>query len=69
MASRLVGGIIGWAVIALVASGAALGGYEIIKHWGADELRAKIEKENTDAIRKGIDASWNFDERKVPPAG
>ncbi|WP_051371469.1 hypothetical protein [Mesorhizobium loti] len=50
--SRLVGGIIGWAFIALVASGAARGDYELIEHRGADELRVKVEKENTDAIRK-----------------
>ncbi|RUZ76911.1 hypothetical protein EN943_15635 [Mesorhizobium sp. M7A.F.Ca.US.006.01.1.1] len=60
--SRLVGGVIGWAVIALVASGAALGVYEFVKHKGADEVRAKIEKDNQDAIRKGIDASRNFDD-------
>lgn len=60
--SRLAGGVIAWAVIALVASGTVFGGYELIKHWGADELRAKIEKDNQDAIRKGIDASRNFDD-------
>jgi hypothetical protein len=60
--SRLVGGIIAWAVIALVASGAVLTGYEIIKHKGADELRAKIEKENTDAIHKGVDARMSLDQ-------
>ncbi|TPL88684.1 hypothetical protein FJ948_20940 [Mesorhizobium sp. B2-3-12] len=60
--SRLAAGAILWAAIALFASGAALEVYEFIKHKGADEVRAKIEKENTDAIRKGIEASRNFDD-------
>ncbi|WP_246679911.1 hypothetical protein [Mesorhizobium sp. B1-1-9] len=50
--SRLVGGVISWTLIALVASGAALGVYEFVKHKGADEVRAKIEKDNQDAERK-----------------
>ena len=37
-------------------------GYEFIKHKGADEVRAKIEKGNQDAIRKGIDARMSLDE-------
>ena len=60
--SRLAGGVIVWAVIALVASGAALGVYEFIKDKGADEVRAKIEKGNQDAINKGIDARMSLDE-------
>jgi len=60
--SRLVGGVIGWAAIALVASGAVLGVYEFIKHKGADEVRAKIEKGNQNAIQKGIDARMSLDE-------
>lgn len=59
---RLSSGAIAWAVIALLASGAILTGYELIKHKGAEELRAKIEKENTDAILKGIDARMSFDD-------
>lgn len=51
-----------WAAIALAASGAALGICELIKHKGADEVRAKIENENQDAIRKGIEASRNFED-------
>ncbi|MBZ9711632.1 hypothetical protein FJW08_32180 [Mesorhizobium sp. B3-2-1] len=58
--SRLAAGAILWAAIALSASGAALGVYEFIKHKGADEVRAKIEKDNQDAIRKGIEASRSF---------
>ncbi|TGT36210.1 hypothetical protein [Mesorhizobium sp. M8A.F.Ca.ET.165.01.1.1] len=60
--SRLVGGVIGWAAIALVASGAVFSVYELIKHKGADEVRAKIEKENQDAVHKGIDARMSLDE-------
>ncbi|MER8806011.1 hypothetical protein [Mesorhizobium australicum] len=59
---RPVAGILAWAAIALAVSGAALGGYELIKHWGADEVRAKIEKENQDAIHKGMDARMSLDE-------
>lgn len=60
--SRLAAGVTVWAVIALAASGATLGGYEFIKHKGADEVRAKIEKGNQDAIRKGIEARMSLDE-------
>jgi hypothetical protein len=59
---RPLAGIVAWAAIALVASGAVLTGYELIKHKGADELRAKIEKENTDAIHKGVDARMSLDQ-------
>jgi hypothetical protein len=59
---RLVSGVIAWAAIALLASGAIFTGYELIKHKGADELRAKIEKENTDAIHKGFDARMSLDQ-------
>ena len=60
--TRIVAGAIAWAVIALLASGAAFTAYEVIKHKGADELRAKIEKENQHAIQKGIDARMSFDD-------
>lgn len=59
---RPLAAIVSWAIIALAISGTAFAGYELIKHWGADELRAKIEKENQDAIHKGIEASRNWDE-------
>ncbi|RUW98533.1 MAG: hypothetical protein EOS71_00630 [Mesorhizobium sp.] len=59
---RPLAGIIAWAAIALAVSGAALGAYELIKHKGADDVRAKIEKENTDAIHQGIDARMSLDE-------
>ncbi|TPM33745.1 hypothetical protein FJ955_03115 [Mesorhizobium sp. B2-2-2] len=57
---RPLAGIIAWATIAVAVSGAVWGGYELIKHWGADEVRAEIEKDNQDAIRKGIEASRSF---------
>ena len=60
--SRLAGGVIVWAVIALVVSGATFTVYEVIKHKGADELRAKIEKEKQHAIQKGIDARMSVDD-------
>ncbi|TJV70356.1 MAG: hypothetical protein E5X76_20185 [Mesorhizobium sp.] len=60
--NRLLAGVIAWGVIALAASGAAVGVYEVIKHKGADEVRARIEKENQDAIRKGIEASRSLDD-------
>ncbi|WP_245499283.1 hypothetical protein [Mesorhizobium sp. M1A.F.Ca.ET.072.01.1.1] len=54
--SRLAAGAIAWAGIAALVSGAAFTVYEVIKHRGAEEVRAKIEKDNQDAIRTGIDA-------------
>ncbi|BCM19273.1 hypothetical protein [Mesorhizobium sp. J8] len=60
--SRFLAGIIAWAAIVAIASGAALGAYQLIKHKGADELRARIEKENQHAIEKGVDARLSFDD-------
>jgi hypothetical protein len=45
-----------------VALGSAWGGYEYIKHRGAEEVRGQIEKENADAIVKGIETSRSFDD-------
>lgn len=59
---RPVAVVIAWAAIAVALSGAVLGGYELIKHRGAEELRAKIEKDNSDAIKKGVDARMSFDD-------
>jgi hypothetical protein len=59
---RPMAAVLAWAAVALAVSGAVFTGYEIIKHQGADEVRAKIEKENTDAIKKGIDARMSFDD-------
>ncbi|PBB89631.1 hypothetical protein CK215_26720 [Mesorhizobium sp. WSM3864] len=61
-ASRLVAGAVVWAAIAALISGATFTVYEVIKHRGSDEVRAKIEKENQDAIAKGIDARMSFDD-------
>lgn len=42
--------------------GSAWGGYAYIKHIGADEVRDQIQKENTDAIKNGLDARLSFDD-------
>lgn len=47
--------------IALVL-GSAWGGYAYIKHSGALAERARVEKENTDAIIKGTGAGRSFDD-------
>ncbi|RWD71662.1 hypothetical protein [Mesorhizobium sp.] len=60
--TRLAAGAIAWGAIFLITTGAALGAYELIKHKGADELRARIEKENQHAIEKGIGARLSFDD-------
>ncbi|MER8667616.1 hypothetical protein NKH45_10440 [Mesorhizobium sp. M1156] len=59
---RPLAGILAWAVMLLVISGTVFGGYELIKHWGAQEVRDQIEKDNQDAIRKGIEASRSLDD-------
>ncbi|MER8540229.1 hypothetical protein NKH17_12320 [Mesorhizobium sp. M1334] len=59
---RPIAGILAWAVMLVAISGAAFGGYELIKHWGAQEVRDQIEKDNQDAIRKGIEASRSLDD-------
>ena len=45
-----------------VALGSAWGGYEYVKHRGAEEVRDQIEQENTDAILKAIETSRSFDD-------
>ena len=45
-----------------VALGSAWAGYAYIKHRGAEEERARAERENTDAILKAIEASRSFDD-------
>ncbi|MER9130656.1 hypothetical protein [Mesorhizobium sp. M0768] len=59
---RPLAGILTWAVMLVAISGTALGGYELIKHWGAQEVRDQIEKDNQDAIRKGIETSRSLDD-------
>ncbi|RWC47947.1 MAG: hypothetical protein EOS55_13860 [Mesorhizobium sp.] len=59
---RPLAAIVSWAAIALAVSGTVWGGFELIKHWGADQVRAKIEKGNQDAIRKGVEASRSLDD-------
>lgn len=60
--SRLFAGAIAWAASAALISGAAFTVYELIKHRGAEKVRVRIEKENQDAIAKGIDARMSFDD-------
>lgn len=59
---RFAAGAVAWAVIALIAFAVIAGGYQLIKHKGAEEVRAQIEKDNQDAIRKGIEASRSLDD-------
>ncbi len=47
-------------IFAVLASGWAL--TEYLMHRGAADERAKIERENTDAILKAIEASRSFDD-------
>lgn len=54
--------VIATIVAIAVALGSAWGGYEYIKHRGAEEVRDQIEKGNTDAILKAIEASRSFDD-------
>lgn len=50
-------------LIAIAAAlGSAWGGYEYIKHRGAQEARIQIERENADATVKAIEASRSFDD-------
>ncbi|MER9665570.1 hypothetical protein [Mesorhizobium sp. M0203] len=59
---RPIAGILAWAVMLLAISGTVFGGYELIKHWGAQEVRDQIKKDNQDAIHKGIEASRSLDD-------
>lgn len=53
-------------IVILIGISAALGsvwaGYAYIKHLGRQEVREKIQKENTDAIQRGVDARLSFDD-------
>ncbi|MER8503880.1 hypothetical protein [Mesorhizobium sp. M1142] len=60
--NRQLAGIIAIGVTIVVASGAAWGVYAYVKHKGAEEVRQKIERENHDAIDKGLDARMSFDD-------
>lgn len=60
--SRMAAGAVVWTAIAILASGAVFTVYQVIKHKGAEEVRAAIEKENQHAIQKGIDARMSFDD-------
>jgi hypothetical protein len=45
-----------------VALGGVWGGYELIKHQGVVEERARIDKDNQDAVNKALEAAANFDD-------
>ncbi|RWB96509.1 MAG: hypothetical protein EOQ56_25660 [Mesorhizobium sp.] len=60
--NRTLAGVIAIGTAVIVASGAAWGVYATIKHKGAEEVRDQIQKDNQDAIRKGIEASRSLDE-------
>ncbi len=45
-----------------LALGSAWGGYAYIKQLGRQEVREQIQKENTDAIKRGFDARLSFDD-------
>ncbi|RWE63140.1 MAG: hypothetical protein EOS25_10270 [Mesorhizobium sp.] len=60
--SSTIAGIVAIGVAVIAASGAAWGLYATIKHKGAEEVRDQIQKDNQDAIRKGIEASRSLDE-------
>ncbi|MER9278704.1 hypothetical protein [Mesorhizobium sp. M0522] len=59
--SQALANLIAIGAAIVVASGAAWGVYAYVKHKGAEEVRIQIEKDNQDAIRKGIEASRSFD--------
>lgn len=60
--SSTIASVIAIGVAVLAASGAAWGVYAYVKHIGAEEVRERIEKDNQDAIRKGIEASRSLDD-------
>ncbi|TIS80163.1 MAG: hypothetical protein E5W94_02395 [Mesorhizobium sp.] len=60
--SSTIAGVIAIGVAVLAASGAAWGVYAYVKHKGAEEVRDQIQKDNQDAIRKGIEASRSLDD-------
>ncbi|TIT19906.1 MAG: hypothetical protein E5W81_05745 [Mesorhizobium sp.] len=60
--NRTLAAIIAIGAAVVVASGAAWGVYATIKHKGAEEVRDQIQKDNQDAIRKGIEASRSLDD-------
>ena len=45
--------IVTWAAIGLVGAGVAFGGYELVKHIGAADVRAQIERQDNEAGLNG----------------
>ncbi|MCF6120915.1 hypothetical protein L2449_29240 [Mesorhizobium muleiense] len=60
--NRTLAGVIAIGAAVVVASGAAWGVYTYVKHKGAEEVRDQIQKDNQDAISKGVEASRSHDE-------
>ncbi|TJW57456.1 MAG: hypothetical protein E5X59_00590, partial [Mesorhizobium sp.] len=60
--SSTIASVIAIGVAVLAGSGVAWGVYAYVKHIGAEEVRERIERDNQDAIRKGIDASRSLDD-------
>lgn len=56
--SKVIAILIGIAI----ALGSAWSVYAYVKQRGAQEVRDQIQKENTDAIKRGFDARLSFDD-------
>jgi hypothetical protein len=54
--------VIAIVVAIAVALGSAWGGYELIKHRGVVEERARTDKDNQDAVNKALEAAADFDD-------
>jgi hypothetical protein len=60
--SPAIANIIAIMIAIVIALCGVWAGYELIKGKGAEEVRTQIERDNQDAMRKGIEASRNFDD-------
>jgi hypothetical protein len=60
--SPAVAQVIAIMVAIAVALGSAWGGYELIKHRGVVEERARTDKDNQDAVNKALEAAADFDD-------
>jgi hypothetical protein len=60
--SPAVAQVIAIMVAIAVALGGAWGGYELIKHRGVVEERARTDKDNQDAVNKALEAAADFDD-------
>lgn len=48
--------IVTWAAIGLIGAGVVFGGYELVKHIGAADVRAQIERQDNEAGLNGSTA-------------